>query len=90
MIRRDGQDGRLVWAPEQTRPDGMVRAPVNLRGDVSIYLSSFQVETKHGTIAPIEREGHRYAFSHTLATGGYRPTDAAGPQDLYIFVELNN
>ena len=56
---------------------------------MSVYLSNFEVETKRGAITPIEREGHRYAFSHTLASGGYRAADytAVGQQNLYVFVD---
>jgi hypothetical protein len=75
-----------------TSPDGLIRASVNLRGDVSVYLSSFEVETKDGAVTAIEREGHRYAYSHTLSTGGYRAADynAVGQQNLYVFTEVAN
>jgi len=72
--------------------DGVILAPVNLRGDVSVYLTSFEVETKGGAVTAIEREGHRYVFSHTLATGGHWADNYSTVRkpSLYVFVEVAN
>jgi len=72
--------------------DGVILAPVNLRGDVSVYLTNFEIETKDGAVTPIEREGHRYVFSHTLATGGHWADSysTAVKPSLYVFVEAAN
>ena len=72
--------------------DGVILAPVNLRGDVSVYLTSFEVETKGGAVTAIEREGHRYVFSHTLATGGHWADtySTVRKPSLYVFVEAAN
>ena len=68
------------------RQDGSMRVPVSLRGGGSNrFFSDYEIQIKDGTVEPIEHQGRRYTFSHTIATSGYR---AAGQQDVHVFTEL--